>query len=193
MNILTIDVTSAKLVVACSKGEEIKFKISQESGKKHNALIMPYIEEILIEQNLDINDIDVFSCVVGPGSFTGIRIGIATMKALSFATNKKTIAINALEELAYKKDGHFITAIDALHGNYYYAEFDNSFLNVKEMGCKDINEIKNKNLEIVYKDKECDPYKLIEITTIKANEGLYQTLEPVYLRKSQAERDLDGE
>ena len=84
MKILTIDVTSPKLVVAAYDGSKASYKISEESGKKHNALVMPYIESVLDELKMSIKDIDVFSCVIGPGSFTGIRIGIATMKALSF-------------------------------------------------------------------------------------------------------------
>ncbi len=193
MNILSIDVTSPKLVVVASNGEKISYKISQESGKKHNALVMPYIEEVLNDLNLSIKDINVFSCVVGPGSFTGIRIGIATMKALSFATNKPCVSINALEEMAYKKTGEFYTAIDALHDNYYSAKFLGSWDKMVDVDCKYIDDIKKDNLPIYFKESEALPQNLIEITEIKANKGEFSVLEPLYLRKSQAERDRDGD
>ena len=192
MNILTIDVTDKKLVVACSNEDIVFSKISDETGKKHNSLIMPYVEEVLINANLDIKDIDVFSAVVGPGSFTGIRIGIATIKALSFATGKPCVSITALEELAYGKEGTFITAIDAMHDNYYAATFNNSFESMLDMDCYPIDVIKSKGLPIYFKEKESNPNTLIEITKIKANKGEFSTLEPIYLRKSQAERDKDG-
>lgn len=193
MNILSIDVTSPKLVVVASNGEKISYKISEESGKKHNALVMPYIEEVLNDLNLSIKDINVFSCVVGPGSFTGIRIGIATMKALSFATNKPCVSINALEEMAYKKTGEFYTAIDALHDNYYSAKFLGSWDKMVDVDCKYIDDIKKDNLPIYFKESEALPQNLIEITEIKANKGEFSVLEPLYLRKSQAERDRDGD
>ena len=193
MKVLSIDVTAAKLVVAAFDGNKTSFKISQESGKKHNALVMPYIEEVLNELNLSVRDIDVFSCVIGPGSFTGIRIGIATMKALSFAMKKPCVAINALEEMAYGKEGNFHTAIDALHDNYYTATFNGSWDKMSDVDCKFIDDIKKDNLPIYFKESEAIPQNLIDITLYKANKGEFSILEPLYLRKSQAERDRDGD
>ena len=193
MKILTIDVTSPKLVVAAYDGSKASYKISEESGKKHNALVMPYIESVLNDLNMSIKDIDVFSCVIGPGSFTGIRIGIATMKALSFAMNKPCVAINALEEMAYGKEGNFYTAIDALHDNYYSARFEGSWDNMKDIDCKYIDDIKEAKLPIYFKEAEANPQNLIDITIAKANKKEFSILEPLYLRKSQAERDRDGD
>ena len=194
MNILALDVTSPKLVVAVSKDGVIVSRKSEETGQKHNALVMPYIESLLLAQGLTVNDIDVFTCVVGPGSFTGIRIGIATIKALAFATKKPCVSINAFEEMAYTKSGKFITAIDALHDNYYYSEFNGSWDNMVEMDCKHIDEIKAKGLDIYFKETESDVENLIRIAQDKAKKGEYTTsLEPLYLRKSQAERDRDGD
>ena len=193
MKILTIDVTSPKLVVAAYDGNKVASKISEESGKKHNALVMPYIESVLDELKMSIKDIDVFSCVIGPGSFTGIRIGIATMKALSFAMQKPCVAINALEEMAYGKEGNFYTAIDALHDNYYSAKFTGSWDKMSDVDCKYIDDIKKDNLPIYFKESESLPQNLIDITIAKAKKKDFAILEPLYLRKSQAERDRDGD
>jgi len=193
MKILSIDVTAPKLIVVGFDGEKIFSKTSEDVGKKHNSLVMPFIQEVLDNLHLDIKDIDIFSCVIGPGSFTGIRIGIATMKALSFAMGKPCVAINSLEEGAYGKDGDFYVCIDALHDNYYYAKFSHLYDNMLDLGCKHIDEIKKDGLNIYFKDCEATPRNLIEITLDKASKGKFGTLEPLYLRKSQAERDRDGD
>lgn len=193
MNILALDVTGNNLVVALYNGKDTLSEIPQATGKRHNSLVMPAIETILDKANMTIKDIDVFACVVGPGSFTGIRIGIATIKALSFATNKPCVALNSLEEMAYGKDGDFYTLIDALHDNYYAAKFAGSWENIQELSCKHIDEIKKDNLTLYFKEEDSKPENLIAIALAKANKGDFTTLEPVYLRKSQAERDRDGD
>ena len=193
MKILALDVTGNNLVVALYDGKEIFSEIPQAQGKRHNSLVMPAIETILNRANLTIKDIDVFACVVGPGSFTGIRIGIATIKALSFATQKPCVAINSLEELAYGKEGHFYTLIDALHDNFYAAKFNGSWEAVEEIYCKHIDDIKKDNIQLYFKEEDSKPENLIAIAKKKAEKKEFSTLEPIYLRKSQAERDRDGD
>ena len=193
MNILALDVTGENLVVALYNGENLTYEIPKATGKRHNSLVMPTIEKLLNEFAMDIKDIDVFACVVGPGSFTGIRIGIATIKALSFATKKPCIAINSLEEAACAYEGKFITALDALHDNYYYAEFNGSWDKMVDLGCKHIDDIKAKGLPIYFKETESTYENLINITKAKVEKGEFAQLEPLYLRKSQAERDRDGD
>jgi tRNA threonylcarbamoyladenosine biosynthesis protein TsaB len=62
---------------------------------------MPIIEQILVETNLKLKDIDLLVCDKGPGSFTGIRIGVATVKGFTDSLNIPTIGISSLEALAY--------------------------------------------------------------------------------------------
>ena len=193
MNILALDVTGENLVVALYNGNDVLWDIPKATGKRHNSLVMPTIEDLLEKAKLSIKDIDVYACVVGPGSFTGIRIGIATIKALSFATKKPCVAINALEELAYGKDGDFYTLIDALHDNYYAAKFSGSWDNMQELTCKHIDEIKKDNLKLYFKGRDSSPENLIAIAKAKAEKNEYSPLEPIYLRKSQAEREKDGD
>ena len=193
MNILALDVTGNNLVVALYNGKDIISEIPMATGKRHNSLVMPAIEKVLNAFNMSVKDIDVYACVVGPGSFTGIRIGIATIKALSFATNKPCVSINALEELAYGKEGEFYTLIDALHNNYYAAKFNGSWEGLEDLSCKHIDDIKKDNLKLYFKEQDSNPETLIKIALRKAEKNEFQTLEPLYLRKSQAERDRDGD
>ena len=59
----------------------------------HSVVLMDEIEKCLAESGFDKNDIDVFACAIGPGSFTGIRIGVATVKALAYALGKKVLGV----------------------------------------------------------------------------------------------------
>lgn len=63
--------------------------------------MLPLIDEALKENNLSLNDIDMYSCINGPGSFTGIRIGLSTLKAFSFVDNKKIFSMSSLDLLSY--------------------------------------------------------------------------------------------
>lgn len=194
MKILTIDVTGANLIVAAYDGKNVAEKSSLNETKKHNSLVMPYIDFVLNELNLKIGDIDVFSCVVGPGSFTGIRIGIATIKALSFATKKPVVAIGALEAVAFNKnDEEFYVTIDALHNNCYAAKYNNCWKNEVLKTYTTYQDLDNLNVKYYKKEGDLKGKDLIDITLEKIKDNNYSTLEPLYLRKSQAERDLDGE
>ncbi|MEG1510154.1 MAG: tRNA (adenosine(37)-N6)-threonylcarbamoyltransferase complex dimerization subunit type 1 TsaB, partial [Clostridia bacterium] len=81
MNILAIDTSYKNLIIIATKGDKTCIKQSTDQVKQHNSLILPMIDEILKEIGLDISEIDYFSAVVGPGSFTGIRLGVCTQNA----------------------------------------------------------------------------------------------------------------
>ena len=135
MKILAVDTTWDNMVVALYADNKIYSEISYDGAKKHNSLILPIIDNLLNQANIKISDVDYFSAVIGPGSFTGIRIGVSTVNALAFACGGKCVAINALEELAYScNDKEFYTAIDCRHNCYYYGRFSGSFDNMIDMG-----------------------------------------------------------
>ncbi|MBQ9314007.1 MAG: tRNA (adenosine(37)-N6)-threonylcarbamoyltransferase complex dimerization subunit type 1 TsaB [Clostridia bacterium] len=93
-------------------------------GKTHSETLLPLVDELLKFSNISLNDIDAFACCVGPGSFTGIRIGIATMKGFALSLNKPTISVSTLEGLAYNVptfDGLVCSILDAKNNNVYSA------------------------------------------------------------------------
>ena len=101
MKILAID-TSGKICSASVMEEgKILKTISNESEREHSQTLMPTIKKLLDELNLTIDDIDLLSCSRGPGSFTGIRVGMATIKALSDAKNIPIAGVDTLKALAY--------------------------------------------------------------------------------------------
>lgn len=192
MKILAIDSTSENLVVALGVNNKVYSRVSTEGSKKHNSIIMPYIDSVLEDANIDINDVDYFACVVGPGSFTGIRIGVATIKALVMALNKKAVSITSFEELAFDcKEDEFYTAIDCRHDNFYFAKFKGNYKNIVEVGEMNSCELDKLNCIVIKKNGASIAEKLIAIAIDKISENQFDELTPFYLKKSQAEKEYD--
>ncbi len=192
MNILAIDSVSDELVVCGSCGDNIQVRTSV-GNKKHNSAILPLVDEVVDALGITLQDIDFIGCVIGAGSFTGIRIGIATCKALSTALSKPCVAITSFEEMAYDSTGKFITAIDCRHDEFYTATFDGSWRNFVGFGIMTKDMLNESKDLVIYKNKPSSAEHLIGIVRAKAESGNLGTLEPLYLKKSQAEREKDGE
>lgn len=104
MKILAID-TSALTATAAILSEDILIgEISTTTKLTHSQTIMPMIDELLNKVSLDITDIDLFACSEGPGSFTGLRIGIGTIKGLAYGLGKSVVGVSTLEALAHNID-----------------------------------------------------------------------------------------
>lgn len=190
MRALAIDTTRHKLVVVLIDGNRVFKKVLNESNKKHNTLLLPTIDALLTENNIDISDIDYFSAVTGPGSFTGIRIGIATVNGFAFALKKPVIDVNSFELIAYNIKEKAVCLIDALHGNYYGALVINGKIEDMEFFEKD----NIPNFKKLYQDEIYDyANTLAEIVSEKVkNNQTKEKLFPLYLRKSQAEREAEN-
>lgn len=100
MKILAIDTSAITATAALLDGEAVKAEISFSGALTHSQTIMPMIDELLSELSLSCKDIDLFACSVGPGSFTGLRIGIGTIKGLAYGADKPVVGISTLEALA---------------------------------------------------------------------------------------------
>ena len=99
MNILSLDTTSMTLSCAITNGYESIAEFSLFTDKTHSERMMPLIDSILTSAGINITDIDYYACTVGPGSFTGLRIGISTIKGLAYANGKKVVAVSSLDAL----------------------------------------------------------------------------------------------
>ena len=99
MNKLVVNTANDELFVVLQKDNSVFFK-SCASKMHHNEIMFSIIDELLKENGLEIGDIDEFGVVVGPGSFTGIRVGIATIKAFRDSLNVKAKGINNLHSIA---------------------------------------------------------------------------------------------
>ena len=126
MKILSIDTSSSICSVAILEDTKIIKEMHNFSEKEHSETLMPMIDELFKTTNLSLDNMGLIACSVGPGSFTGIRIGIATVKAFADAKNIPVVGVNSLEAMAYlgvaqKGDGEFVSILDARNDNVYFA------------------------------------------------------------------------
>ena len=123
MKTLSLETSSKICSVAILEDKNLIKKIELDNGLTHSETLMPLIKQILEETNLTLSKIDLLVCDIGPGSFTGIRIGIATIKAFTDSLNIPSVGVSSLEGLAYniKTDGIICSIIDCKNNNCYYA------------------------------------------------------------------------
>lgn len=127
MNIVAIDTSGPLASCAVMKNGAIAHSIVMNQGLTHSETIMPALDECMSASEIDCSQADVFAAVAGPGSFTGVRIGVCAAKGLAHAHNKPCIAIDALEALAMNFqhfDGIACPILDARRGQVYCAAFD---------------------------------------------------------------------
>lgn len=101
MRILAIDTSSAVASAAILEDNKLVAEYILNNKKTHSQRIMPMIEELMHDSELTVEDIDIFAAAYGPGSFTGLRIGVATAKALAHAVNKPMVEVSTLEGIAF--------------------------------------------------------------------------------------------
>lgn len=101
MKILAVDTSALTASVSVMDDGIIKGEISYTTALTHSQTVMPMIDELLNSLSLTCDDIDIFACSNGPGSFTGLRIGIGTIKGLAYGLGKKVVGVSTLEALAY--------------------------------------------------------------------------------------------
>jgi len=125
MKILSIDTASDLCTVALLEDQQCIKEIIVNDARNHSEKIMPVIEQVLQETNLNLKDINLIVCDKGPGSFTGIRIGVGTALAFQDSLNINCVGISSLEALAYnvKQDALICSLIDAKNNNVYIGLF----------------------------------------------------------------------
>ena len=219
--------SSKVATVAILKDDVLLGEYILNDKREHSVILMPLIENLLKECNLSIDDIDGYVVSKGPGSFTGLRIGMATIKGMSFGNNKPYISISSLDALAYNLisfNGIICPIMDALRENVYTALYKNnndSLEKIMDYTALDIDELvnllKDKNEEVIfvgdglYKHKKyiCDNFPKAHFAPVHLNIIRASSLgelglnllkngicddsnsAPIYLKKPQAERELE--
>lgn len=120
MQLLAIS-TSGPVATAALLCEGAVLDVRAGAGGAHSETLLPAVDALLDAQGLSIADIDLFAADVGPGSFTGVRIGVSTANAMAAARSKPVIGISSLEALAYGLPGRVCPLLDARNGNCYAA------------------------------------------------------------------------
>ena len=98
--ILTIATATPTGSVALTRGEELLAELILAPAGSHSDYLIPVVDELLIRSGVVVEEIDAFAAVVGPGAFTGLRVGVSIIKGLAQATGKPTIAVSSLQALA---------------------------------------------------------------------------------------------
>ena len=146
MKILSVDTSSKLCSVAILEDKNLIKKLELDNGLTHSETLMPLIQQLLNECSLSLNNIDLLVSDVGPGSFTGIRIGVSSCKAFSDSLNIPCVGISSLEVLAYniQNDGIICSTIDCKNNNCYFAlyELNSGNYNVLIEPCaKSVNDV----------------------------------------------------
>ncbi len=227
MRVLAIDTATNAASVAVVEDDRLLGEYTINNQKKHSQLIMGLMESLLKDLSLTVKDIDLFAVANGPGSFTGLRIGVAAIKALAHSTDKPVVGVSTLEALAYSIPccEHIIVPImDARRNSVYTASYiwDDGFRALSDIEAMTIDECINdcgELLEVMFTGDGVEVYRdyiserlgeraffapgafcqtrassVAMLAMQKAKKGetdTYLSLQPMYLKKSQAEREYD--
>lgn len=203
-NFLAIDTSAEYMTVLAEVNGERFCVFEKDCAMKHSARLMPAVDRLLGEAKAKLSDFDCFVAVVGTGSFTGIRIGIATAKGFALATGKPTLPVTSFDLAAYTvKDGEKILALsDALHGAYYACGFEGENCTISPSYLTG-DEVQNILLQ-GYVPCSHSPLPLENLRIFDPVEGLrvaaktgmkkgkFGDLDALYIRKSQAELNLES-
>lgn len=128
MKILGIETSTGVNSVAIVTEEKVLCEISLDAGPTHSSYLMNNIELILRYTSLKISDIEGIAVSCGPGSFTGLRVGISLAKGLAYASKKSIVGIPSLDALAYKNYGRGVIVCpmtDAKKNEVYFSLYTN--------------------------------------------------------------------
>lgn len=227
MRVLSIDTATESASCAVLEDDKLLGEINFNFGKAHSVILMSMIDTLLTSIHVDISEIDGFISSKGPGSFTGLRIGMATVKGLCFGSKKDFISVSTLDSLAFNlaySSGVICPIMDALRGNVYTAlytfkgeelqriseymvipieelikvlkEYEKvNFIGDGIIKFKEVlkNNISNTNFAPVHLNA-ARASSLGELGMKLLKSGMKEdinTSTPIYLRKSQAEREYD--
>ena len=130
MKILSLDSTALTATVAVCEDERLVGLYTLNTGSTQSETLLPMVESVMKLSRWEMSEIDLFACSRGPGSFTGVRIGAATIKGLAFGSDKPCIGVSTLEALAYHLkdlagDGEAVLCpvMNARRGQVYNALF----------------------------------------------------------------------
>ncbi len=127
MIVLAVESSAVAASVALQKDEHLLAELTLNRGNTHSENLLPMVETLLQRLDLTVDDIDLFAVSTGPGSFTGVRIGVATIKGLAFGKGKPCAGVSTLEalaeNLAFLPDGLICPVMNARRNQVYTALF----------------------------------------------------------------------
>jgi tRNA threonylcarbamoyl adenosine modification protein YeaZ len=227
MIVLSIDSSSLVTTVALLKDEHILGEYTLNFKREHSVILMEKVEMLLKDCEVDISEVDGFVVSKGPGSFTGLRIGMATVKGLSMGSNKPYVSISSLDALANSLltfNGIICPIMDALRDSVYtclYKNVNGKLTKISDycaLSLDELAELLNKKGEnVIFTGDGVNKHKdflstnvknaifapnhlsiirassLGEVGMVELKAGNADCINsaPLYLKKPQAERELE--
>ena len=200
---LFLDTSSKKLAIYLVKDNNIIYENVLETINDHSSIVVPSIEEGLANNNIKTSDIDRVYVVVGPGSFTGTRIGVTIGKTICYSNDIMSIPVSSLKQYVFGYDNYdYYVSIIVDKNKFYYGIYDRYYNDVISDKYDDIDELKKdiNNLSgniIIISDKIIDGIKtneqkidIIKLMNYYSDKGInYNLLKPNYLKKIEAEKN----
>lgn len=186
MKILYIDTTTPDLVVAVVEDNKITDVTAKAVGVRHSETLCGKVDEALKKANTQFTQLDAYACAIGPGSFTGIRIGISTVKGYCTAVELPYVGINCLEAIATSSQcGARGSAIVDAGNGYYFADFAQGVApTLISYDDERANAAGRAESAVDYFDGA------VELIRKRFAEGKFDDqLTPLYIRRSQAEEN----
>ena len=141
--ILNIETATTNCSVSISKeGKTVFLKEDNNKNYSHAESLHVFIDAVLKESKIDLGNIDAIAVSKGPGSYTGLRIGVSAAKGLCFALNKPLISVSTLKALAYQvkiEEGIILPMLDARRMEVYSAIFDSNYNEIRETEAQILN------------------------------------------------------
>lgn len=202
---LLVDTSLSYIRIALFKDNKLLDFIDEYVDRDLSKLFCVRVKEILVKNSLSFKDINNIYSVTGPGSFTGIRIGLTFVKVLAFSLNKKVVPISELQILASTpfNTKYVVPVIDARRGFVFAGVYDNELNNILDDSYINIEDLLNKiDLSDVtfvsYNDFSFDTVKpnidFIKVFLKNKNRNSVEShfLVPNYLKKTEAEEKLNA-
>ena len=205
---LFIDTSNQHLIVSLYKNDNVIGYYDEKSDNDLSVKLLPYIDNMLKKNNIKIDDINNIFVVNGPGSFTGIRIGVTTAKTIAWGKNKKINTISELELLSSIETNkkYIVPLIDARRGYVYTAMYDKNGNNIISDSYQELEKFYNElNNNYDLSDIEFVSYDEFDIPSIKPIIDVLKVLKrhmnepslnphkvnPNYLKLTEAEEKLN--
>jgi tRNA threonylcarbamoyl adenosine modification protein YeaZ len=203
--ILVADTSTSAGSIAVLNNKKLLGEIFIDVDKTHSERVLYSVDWLLDTLNLKIEDIDLFISGLGPGSFTGIRIGLSLLKGFSLGLDRELVGVSTLDAIAmeFKDNGNFIAFIEGRANELFYALYEKNGVKIKKVspylsGKIDILYNYEKCIGI-FKSEEIEKYALraelfahnFAYSFFEMRENVvFNNVVPIYVKKSDAEINL---
>ncbi|MCZ2203380.1 tRNA (adenosine(37)-N6)-threonylcarbamoyltransferase complex dimerization subunit type 1 TsaB [Bartonella sp. A05] len=219
MLILAIDTASIYCAVALIHHQSVVSCISERMSKGHAEKLIGQIAEVTNQANITLDQVDRIAVNIGPGSFTGVRVGVSTARALALALEIPAIGVSALEALAAQTNKQHPTStvtvvIEAGRGMFYHQNFNNDLTAMSAPGLKTLEQItsdlpqqtiltgpatdiimlhlkNNKIDKLIFDQIPCEAADIAIYAYLAANKQTQTPPHPLYLRDADAKQQTN--